>query len=118
MGEITKMQYSNQLILCLVPGGRDRDEDNQSAYNNALALDTKRTLAGESEKSRCVTLSAMGTPDLTKLQNEITENTRVYIVGHGTAESSSIGDLDAEQLASMLTWLIHLQGRDSLADVA
>jgi len=105
-GEDAFMPYDRQLIYCLVPGGRDANEDNRVAYSNAQALDLKQDLAAAGIPSQITTLSARGTPDLSDHQNRIVGNVRVYIVGHGTAESSTIGDLNAAALAAMIRTLV------------
>jgi len=100
------MPYDRQLIYCLLPGGRDANNENRTAYSNAKALDLKQDLAIAGTPSQLTELTGRGTPDLTAHRNRVVGNVRVYIVGHGTAESSCIGDLNAAALAEMIQTLV------------
>jgi hypothetical protein len=110
MSDTKKMRYDSELIVCLVPGGRNANKGNLIAYMNAEALEAKRKLAkkvaGETATTKLVKAEASGTPDLSAHKSSIKDNTRVYLVGHGTAESSSLGGLNATNLATMVKTLV------------
>ena len=92
---IKAMNYDGQLIVCLVPGGRDASKGNRIAYMNAEALEAKRRLVSkitaENFRTRLIKADCSGTPDLSAHRSFITSNTRVYLVGHGRAEFNHFG---------------------------
>jgi hypothetical protein len=100
------MDYSKQVIFCLVPGGTHASQANKDAYTNAQRLQNKRRLAEEAPKSKLETLYDTGTPNLTKFQKYIDDNTRVYLVGHGGSESNSLAHLDLDELTKMIKTLV------------
>jgi FlaG/FlaF family flagellin (archaellin) len=111
MGDLpTAMKYDYQLVLALVPGGREMNDENRILVRNAEHLMMKRKAAGDGAKTRVVYLTGkFGShqyPNLASLRTERRgPRLRVYVVGHGDGESSEISDLKAEALAAMLETL-------------
>jgi Peptidase C80 family len=93
------MKYDHQFIIYFTGGGDNVPRDNaeilmaRAAYEGALRKTDLITLE-EDDKS--------GTYDFSGFSHLVTNNERIYVVGHGTDTSDSVGGCNAEDLGKSI----------------
>lgn len=95
------MKYAHQFIIYFTGGGDDIPEQNAEALVAKAAydgvLDKTIVIPFNEPLTSCTYIGAMK-----EEQNHVTDNERIYIVGHGTDTSESVGNCNAEDWAKTI----------------